>query len=41
MGGYLLIEAKNLDDATELSRGCPVFDVDGTVEIRAIAQMNM
>ena len=41
VGGYLLIEAKNLDDATELSRGCPVFDVDGTVEIRAIAQMNM
>jgi hypothetical protein len=34
-------EAKDLDEATELSRGCPVFDVDGTVEIRPIASMNM
>jgi len=41
VGGYLLIEARNLEEATELSRGCPVLDVDGTVEIRPIASMNM
>lgn len=41
VGGYLLIEARNLDEATELSRGCPIFDNDGTVEIRPIASMNM
>lgn len=39
VGGYLLIEAQNLDQATELSRGCPGLDVDGTVEIRPIASM--
>jgi hypothetical protein len=41
VGGYLLIEARDLEEATELSRGCPVLDVDGTVEIRPIASMNM
>lgn len=41
VGGYLLIEARDLAEATELSRGCPGLDVDGTVEIRPIASMNM
>ena len=41
VGGYLLVEAKNLNEATELSQRCPVLDVDGTVEIRPIASMNM
>jgi hypothetical protein len=40
VGGYLLVEAKDVDEATELSRGCPIFDVDGSVEIRPIASMN-
>jgi hypothetical protein len=39
VGGYLLISAKNLDDAVELSRGCPIFDSDGSVEVRPIRQM--
>jgi hypothetical protein len=39
VGGYLLISAKNLDEAVELSRGCPIFDSDGSVEVRAIRQM--
>ena len=39
VGGYLLISAKNLDEAVELSRGCPVFDRDGSVEVRPIRQM--
>jgi hypothetical protein len=39
VGGYLLIEAKNLDEATELSLGCPGLEVDATVEVRPIAAM--
>ena len=39
VGGYLLISAKNLDEAVELSRGCPVFDSDGSVEVRPIREM--
>ena len=32
--GYMLIEAKELDQAVELAKGCPISDSDGTVEIR-------
>ena len=39
VGGYLLVSAKNLDEAVELSRGCPIFDSDGSVEVRPIRQM--
>jgi hypothetical protein len=40
VGGYLLVKAKDLDEATELARGCPIFEHDaGTVEVRQIQQM--
>jgi hypothetical protein len=39
VGGYLLVEARSIDEATELSLGCPGLDVDGTVEVRPIAAM--
>jgi hypothetical protein len=39
VGGYLLVTAKNLDEATELARGCPIFESEGSVEVRAIQQM--
>jgi len=39
VGGYLLIDARSLDEAVELSRGCPVFENDGSVEVRPIQQM--
>jgi len=32
--GYMLVEAKDLDQAVELAKGCPVLESDGTVEIR-------
>jgi hypothetical protein len=37
--GYLLVEAKDIDQAVELSKGCPVLEGDGTVEIRPIVSM--
>lgn len=39
VGGYLLVTAANLDEATELARGCPIFEANGTVEVRTIAKM--
>jgi hypothetical protein len=36
VGGYIVVEARNLDHATELSRGCPILGVGGSVEIRPI-----
>ena len=34
VGGYSVIEAKDLDQAAELARGCPILEVGGSVEIR-------
>jgi len=39
VGGFSLIEARDLAQATELSKGCPIFERDGSVEIRPIMQM--
>jgi Uncharacterized protein conserved in bacteria len=32
--GYLLIEAKDLEQAVELSKECPLLETDGSVEVR-------
>lgn len=39
IGGYLLIKAKNLAEATRIAKGCPIFNNGGNVELRAIQQM--
>jgi hypothetical protein len=41
VGGYTLIVAKTLDEAAEVSKGCPIFDTGGFVEVRPIMQINM
>ena len=39
VGGYTLIEAKDIGQATELSMGCPIFQGGGQVEVRPIMKM--
>ena len=39
IGGYIIIKADSLDEAAELSKGCPIFMAGGNVEVRAIAPM--
>lgn len=39
VGGYTLVEAKDLAQAAELSKGCPIFDAGGFVEVRPVMQM--
>jgi len=41
VGGYSLIVAKDLAEAAELSKGCPILEGGGSVEIRAIMHMNV
>jgi hypothetical protein len=36
VGGYSVVSARDLDEATELARACPFLAVGGTVEIRAV-----
>lgn len=39
VGGYTLVEAKDLAQAAELSKGCPIFDAGGLVEVRPVMEM--
>lgn len=39
LGGYSLIKATSLEEATELAKGCPVLKVGGSVEVREINKM--
>ena len=41
VNGFTLIEAKDLSQAVELSKGCPILEVGGSVEVRPIQILNM
>ena len=41
IGGFSIVEARDLDQAVELSRGCPILDGDGSVEVRPVMKMDM
>jgi hypothetical protein len=39
VGGYTLVEAKDIGQATELAMGCPILESGGQVEIRPVVAM--
>lgn len=39
VGGYLIVTAESLDEAVELSKGCPNYAYGGTTEVREILSM--
>jgi hypothetical protein len=39
VGGYTLVSASDLAQAVELTSGCPIFEVNGAVEVRPIMKM--
>ena len=39
IGGFMLIKASGLAEATKISKGCPIFNNGGTVELRPIEVM--
>jgi len=41
VGGYTVIEARDLAQAVELSKGCPILENDGTVEVRPAMKLSM
>ncbi len=34
--GYIMMQAENLDHATELAKTCPIFETGGMLEVRPI-----
>jgi hypothetical protein len=37
VSGTLVIEAASLEEASELARDCPIFEFDGSVEVRPVS----
>jgi hypothetical protein len=36
VGGFFIIEAKDINEATELAKDCPDFIYDGAVQVRPV-----
>jgi hypothetical protein len=41
VAGFTLVEARNLDEAVELSKDCPILESGGSVEVRPIRALKM
>lgn len=41
VGGFSIVQTKDLDEAAMLAAGCPIFDTGGFVEVRPIRPMSM
>jgi hypothetical protein len=39
VGGYLIVTADSLDQAVDISKGCPIFEHGGSTEVREIMSM--
>ena len=41
VGGYLVVNANDINEAVEISKGCPIFSENGNVEVRPLQKMEM
>jgi hypothetical protein len=41
VGGFSIVEAEDLMEAAQIGSGCPVLDIGGSVEVRAVMQLNI
>ncbi|UMY65441.1 MULTISPECIES: YciI family protein [unclassified Flavobacterium] len=39
VGGYLVINAHDIDEAVAIAKGCPIFNEDGKVEVRPLQKL--
>ena len=40
IGGYIIVRAASIDEATVLAKGCPIMLIGGNVEVRAVVPMD-
>jgi len=40
VGGFTIVEARDIDHAVELSYGCPILEGGGSVEVRPVMKMD-
>ena len=41
IGGFSIVEARDIEQAVELSHGCPILDSGGSVEVRPVMKMDL
>ncbi|MFL5789761.1 MAG: YciI family protein [Flavisolibacter sp.] len=41
VGGFFLVNANNFDEAIEISKDYPDYDLGGSVQVRQVMKMNM
>ncbi len=41
VGGYLVVQVADEDEAVELAKGCPIYESGGAVEVRRITPIDM
>lgn len=41
IGGFTIIQARDLEHASELAKSCPILEVGGSVEVRPVQILNM
>ena len=41
ISGYIVIKAASIAEATEIAKGCPILEMNGSVEVRNVIPMNM
>jgi hypothetical protein len=39
VGGFTIVSAKNVGEAADLTKGCPILENGGSVEVRPIMKM--
>ena len=37
LGGYSIVKADSMEEAVEIAKGCPIFSVGGSVEVREVS----
>jgi hypothetical protein len=41
VGGFTIVETRDLQEAAELAKGCPILEVGGSVEVRPVQKLSM
>jgi hypothetical protein len=41
VGGYSLIDARNLEEAAQIASACPIIEIGGSVEVRPVRKIDI
>ena len=36
VSGFLILSAESIEEAIELSKGCPIYEIEGSIEVRPL-----